>query len=274
MISVDNVLNIVIKSIVEENAMLLIMTLSGIFFIWSYNEFRKNYINVKTQNSRDIKNSLEQYSKLYFSIEAFQQQNIKTNELLNYFSKTIVYLPKNIVKEMLKLDKSTLEVKSIELENIKEKIANEIELIKDKQNTVTTFNSKDAIFNRISWSFSNNNFDSFIFPFIYSFFALTGVLSLTTIILGTNNLSGILRIYVFINIINFSCLIILLIYLGDLSNNNMLKAKAYIYFALLAVMPYLFTFVFNIKYSLFNTFTLMLFLYLVKSKKLLKSHIK
>lgn len=273
--STDNILNIIINAITEGNSQLLITILLGFFFIWSYNEFRKNYINIKTQNSLDIENSLEQYLKLYFSIEAFQQKNIKTNELFDYFSKAMVYLPKSIVKEMLELNKSTSEIESKELDIIKEKIANEIETMKYKQNTVTTFDYKDNIFEQTSWSFSHNNFDSFILPFVYSFFALTGALSLAAISFIIGNSSGFLRVNFIIFLINTLFSIMLLMYLIDLSFNKILKPKVYIYFALLVILPFcLITFVFNIKYSLINTITLIFFLYIVISKKLLNSKYK
>ncbi len=269
----DNIFNIALKAINEGDYELFVIIISGFFFVWSYNEFRKNYISVKSQNKLDIEKSLEQYSKLYFGIKTFQLENITLIELYDYFNQAMVYLPRSIVKEILKLDKNKLEINSQYLENIKNLVESEILSIKYKQNTITTFDDRDNIFERTSWALSNNNFDSFIWPFVYSFFALTGVFFLVTVGAVIKDLPGFIKISFIIFLSNTLFSIMTLMHLVDLALDKKLKINICKYFLLLIILPFcLTTFLLDIKYSIVNTITIILFI--ANSKKLLHPYNK
>lgn len=267
--STDNILYIVIKALNEENFELLAILLSITFFIWSYIEFRKNYINVKLENKLDINKALEYYSKLYLEIQSYLNGSINFAELINYFSVAIVYLPRSIVKEILELDKNKLESRTTDLEHIKELVSSEILSIKYKQNIITTLDYKDNILEQTSWSFSSNNFDSFINPLFYSFFAFIGSFFLVTIGFVISDLPGYAKLSFMMFLINSILSIMILIHLIDLGINKKIKVQAYLFFVLLVILPFfLVTFILNIKFSIVNTISIILFLYI--TKKLLK----
>ncbi len=270
-----DILNIILESIKDGNYDLIGIVLLISISIWFYNEFRKSYMTSKSENKSYIEESLEKISRLYFGILSFQLKSINLNELLEYVNQAIPYLSRKVTKELLELDKENLNINSSELENIKKTVRNEINSIKFNQYTITTVNSDGDIFERGFWFLSKNNFDSFISPLIYSFFALIGALYLVVIGAAISNLTGFQQINFIIFLFNTIFSVMILMHLADLSIKKLSKSKTYIYFCLLIILPFcLIIFIFNMKYSIINTITIILFLFIANKNELLKPNNK
>lgn len=266
-------LNVLFENFNEGNYLLLLMLLIIFFTKWSYNEFRKNFLKIQEQNNIDIGKALEQYYNLHSKIIAFQLKKISSTDVLNCFNQTIVYLPRSIVKEILKLDELNLESESLKLQNIKILISDEIIRIKYNQSSITTFDYKDDIFKQFSRFFHNNGFASLVYPLVYSFFSLVVIFFLVVFFTGANNFSGIPKIFFFLFIYNFIISLMILAYLIDLSFKKMIKNKVYIFFILLIVLPaLLIALYFSVNFSILHSISIIYFFFIVHKKKLLQQN--
>ncbi|WMM26706.1 hypothetical protein RBU61_08505 [Tissierella sp. MB52-C2] len=236
--------------------------------IWLYNEFRKSYIANKSEDKLDIEKALEQYSKLYFGIAAFQSKNIDSIELIEYINQAIVYFPKKVAKQILELDKNDLNPNSPKIEEIRQTAKNEINSLKLKQRTISVFDYGEDIFEQISWFISKNNFDSFIQPFIYFTFTLIGIIFLLSIAITIRRLSGFSKIALIAFLINSLLSTFIMMQLSQLMLNKNVKAEFYKYFLFLIAIPFSITLLL-LKYPvirgvpiIINTITIIIFVYL------------
>lgn len=254
-----DILHIILDSIKDGKYDLVGMILLVSISIWFYNEFRKSYIANKSENKLDMEKALEQYSRLYFGIIAFQSKDISYIDLFEYINQAIPYLPRKITKKILELDKENLDLNSSKIENVKEIVKYEINSLKSKQYTITTFDSDDTMFDKIAWYISQNDFISIFNPLVPAFLSL--IVTLLLLIPIGYNFSLFKTIEYVIIILNFEFAIMSLIYIIDCSFNKSLKVKDYFYFAFLVVLPMIiFIFKLRFRYSIISTFTMLIFL--------------
>lgn len=269
--SIDSVFNMALEAFNKGDYDLLIKVLFGFSFLWLYNELRKDYNTTKSQNRIDLADGLESYSNLHHSIIAFQNDAIDLKQLFNNINKAIIFLPKNFTKTLLELDASNLNKDCPKLQEIKDKIKHEIVFLKSKQHSISTYDPNEDIFNQGSWFLSINNFDSFGLPFIYTTFI--SIIFIYFFLFGkiAIGITGFAQINLFIILLNFIVFLILLIFIFDLTFKRSLRKEASFYFLILVLFPWILcTFIINLDYSLINTATIILFIYLANKKGFMK----
>lgn len=267
----DKFWELLINAIKDGDYNLISIILLLFISIWLYNEFRKGYIANKSENKLDIEKALEQYSKLYFGIMSFQLKNIHSNELLEYINQSIPYLPKKITEKILELNKINSDINSSKLEEIKEMIKKEIGLLKSNQYSVNAFDSGENIFEYGSWFFTKNNFDSFVTPLIHFLLTFIVISSVISVITTIESLSGFIKLSGIMFLYNLIFSAFILLHLIDLIIKKKAKVEFLIYSLLLIMLPlYLTIYVLERKYTIINTITIIIFMYIANKKKFLR----
>ena len=273
MIKFEEIFNIIIQAFKDGDYILISFVLLTSVCLWLYNEFRKNYINGKLQDRLDIEKALDLYSKLYFGIVSYELGSITSSQLFDHIHQSISYLPKNIANEILTLDKETFIINSDKLEIIKSKIKNEINKLKLKQYTITTYDYDDNIFEQGSWFFTKNNFDSFIYPLRNFAFTIIGLLFMFLIIICFILVPDSDKLNFILIVTNLIISSMYLMQFIDLSMKKLLKPNSYLYFISLLVFPWvLFTFILKFKYPIINAITIISFTVIAFKKNLLRPY--